>query len=192
VHEEEDLALFLTVPLLFTVTTVLAAGKNLILSIEGFQKYAVETANRLFLMILEIKTKESALEDAKEDAEFLAPAGTKSERYNNDIKKEVSPLEAEANLEYAKRVKEKNIDDLKLDVYKAALDKLLVEKELDTEKAKLDILSENTPWLRPDTKRERLPKMTSMTQNMLWMPKRLMCRELKKVLRQRSLNLKDC
>jgi len=41
---------------------------------------------------LEIKTKESALEDAKEDAEFLAPAGTKSERYNNDIKKEVSPL----------------------------------------------------------------------------------------------------
>jgi len=45
------LALFLTVPLLFTVTTVLAAGKNLILSIEGFQKYAVETANRLFLMI---------------------------------------------------------------------------------------------------------------------------------------------
>jgi len=56
---------------------------------------------------------------------------------------------------------------LKLDVYKAALDKLLVEKELDTEKAKLDILSENTPWLRPDTKRERLPKMTSMTQNML-------------------------
>jgi len=31
---------------------------------------------------------------------------------------------------------------LKLDVYKAALDKLLVEKELDTEKAKLDILSE--------------------------------------------------
>jgi len=53
---------------------------------------------------------------------------------------------------------------LKLDVYKAALDKLLVEKELDTEKAKLDILSENTPWLRPDTKRERLPKMTSMTQ----------------------------
>lgn len=91
---------------------------------------------------MEIKTKESALEDAKEDAEFLAPAGTKSERYNNDIKKEVSPLEAEANLEYAKRVKEKNIDDLKLDVYKAALDKLLVEKELDTEKAKLDILSE--------------------------------------------------
>jgi len=66
------LALFLTVPLLFTVTTVLAAGKNLILSIEGFQKYAVENSKQAVLDDLEIKTKESALEDAKEDAEFLA------------------------------------------------------------------------------------------------------------------------
>jgi len=69
---------------------------------------------------------------------------------------------------------------LKLDVYKAALDKLLVEKELDTEKAKLDILSEKYSMAEARYKEGKITEMTSMTQNMLWMPKRLMCRELKK------------
>ncbi|HOM01480.1 MAG TPA: TolC family protein [Acetivibrio sp.] len=136
------LALVLTAPLLFAITTVLAVGENLIFNIEGFQKYAVENSKQVTLDDLEIKTKESALLDAKEDAEFLYPASTKSERYNNDIKKDVTPLEAEANLEYAKRAKQKNIDNLKLDVYKAALNRLLIEKELDMQKAKLDILNE--------------------------------------------------
>jgi len=64
------LALFLTVPLLFTVTTVLAAGKNLILSIEGFQKYAVENSKQAVLDDLEIKTKESALKMQKKMRSF--------------------------------------------------------------------------------------------------------------------------
>jgi len=62
--------LFLTVPLLFTVTTVLAAGKNLILSIEGFQKYAVENSKQAVLDDLEIKTKESALKMQKKMRSF--------------------------------------------------------------------------------------------------------------------------
>ncbi|GAE89834.1 TolC family protein [Acetivibrio straminisolvens] len=136
------LGLVLTAPLIFTITTVLAVGENLVFNIEGFQKYAVENSRQVNIDDLEIKTKESALEDAKEDAQFLSSAGTKSERLKNDIKKEVSPLEAESNLEYAKRAKQKNIDNLKLDVYKAALDRLLIEKELNLQKEKLDILSE--------------------------------------------------
>lgn len=140
--KKKVIGLFLTVALLFTFTTALAVGKNLIFNIEGFQKYAVENSRQVVLDDLEIKTMESALEDAIEDADFQLSPGTKSDKLNNGIKKEVAPLEAEANLQYAKMAKEQNVESLKLDVYKAALDKLLVEKELNAEKAKLDILSE--------------------------------------------------
>lgn len=136
------MSLVLTAPLLFAITTVLAAGENIVFNIQGFQKYAVENSRQVTLDDLEIKTMESALEDAKKDAEFQQSPSSNLEMLNNGIKKEVSPLEAEANLEYAKRAKQENIESLKLDVYKAALDKLLIEKELNLEKAKLDILNE--------------------------------------------------
>lgn len=134
--------LFLTLPLVFTLTTALAVEGDLIFNIEGFQKYAVENSRQAVLDNLQIKAMESALEDAKEDAEFQSYSGTKIDMLNNAIKKEVAPLEAQANVEYARREKEKNVEGLKLDVYKATLDMLLVEKELETETEKLDISSE--------------------------------------------------
>jgi len=81
---------------------------------------------------------------------------------------------------------------LKLDVYKAALDKLLVEKELDTEKAKLDILSEKYSMAEARYKEGKITENDLNDAKYALDAKRLMCRELKKVLRQRSLNLKDC
>jgi len=134
--------LFLTLPVVLTLTTVMAVEKGLKNSINGFQKYAVENSKQAVIDDLQIKALESALEDAKHDANFQPVPGTKIDMLNNGIKKEVAPMEAEANLEYAKRSKEENIKKLKLDIYKAALKKLLAEKQLETEASKLKILEE--------------------------------------------------
>jgi outer membrane protein TolC len=134
--------LFLTLPVVFALTTALAVEKGLINSINGFQKFAVENSRQSVIDDLQIKALESALEDAKHDADFQLVSGTKIDMLNNGIKKEVAPLVAEANLEYAKRSKEENIKRLKLDIYKAALDKLLAEKQLEMESSKLEMLKE--------------------------------------------------
>jgi outer membrane protein TolC len=132
--------LFLTLPVVLALTTVLAVETNLINSINGFQKFAVENSRQAKIDDFQIKALESALEDAKHDADFQPVPGTKINMLNNGIKKEVAPLEAETNLEYAKRSKEENFEKLKLDIYKAALDKLLAQKQLETEASKLEIL----------------------------------------------------
>lgn len=134
--------LIIVLSLVLTFTTVLAVESNFLLNIEGFKKLAVENSRQSAIDDLEIKARESALEDAKHDAEFVSYTGTRSDMYGVGIKKEVTPLEAEANLEYAKKEKEENLENLRLDVYKATLGLLLAQKELQMEAEKLYILKE--------------------------------------------------
>jgi|LSQX01.3.fsa_nt_gb outer membrane protein TolC len=135
------IGLFLMIPLVMTITTVLAT-EGIKFNIDGYQKLAIENSKQGLIDELEIKAMESALEDAKEDAEFTVLLGTTQDMYNGSITREVKPLEAQANLELAKKTKDKNTEDANFNIYKEALNVLLLQKQLDTESAKLDMLKE--------------------------------------------------
>ncbi|MDQ2086936.1 TolC family protein [Herbivorax sp. ANBcel31] len=134
--------LFLTIPLVLTITTVLAVESNMFSNIEMFQNMALENSRQSTIDDLQIESKESALEDAVDDAKFLTPSRSRSQRYDNQIQSKVDPFRAEVDLEYAKREKEKNEEDLRRKVYKAGLDVLIQEKEIELESEKLDMLEE--------------------------------------------------
>jgi outer membrane protein TolC len=87
---------------------------------------------------LEIKAKESALEKVKENAAMTGEAYGTESVLNNRIRKEVSPMEALAALEFAKMSKQKHSDQLELDIKKSFLDILLTQKELEIENKKLE------------------------------------------------------
>lgn len=96
---------------------------------EGILKYTYETAleaavknsNQPALDDFNIKAKESALEEARKDASKSFLGGSKQEIAEYRIKKEVVPLEAEADLEIAKKEKLDNERKFKADVYSEML-----------------------------------------------------------------------
>ncbi|TYQ18062.1 UNVERIFIED_CONTAM: Outer membrane protein [Acetivibrio alkalicellulosi] len=133
--------LVLVIPIVLTLTTVIAVESD-VFNIRKYQTMALENSRQGAIDDLEIKARESALEDAEHDAIFQGSPRTRNERYNSEIKRHVNPLKAKLELEYAKRSKDKNEENLKFNVYKATLDILLKEKELDLESKKLDILNE--------------------------------------------------
>ena len=134
--------LLLMLPVALTLTTALAAESSLLLNIKQFQNLAVENSRQSTIDELDIKAKETALDDVKEDANFSIGIGTTDDMYNNGITREVNTMIAESDLEYAKRVKEMNLDNIELDIYKASLKVLILEKQLDVESRKLYILNQ--------------------------------------------------
>lgn len=138
---KKRISLIITIIFVTTITTVFAV-EGLKFSIEESKTLATTNSKQTAIDDLTIKSKESALEDAEEDAKMSTGGNGKSDILNNKIAKEVNPAKAAADLEYAKKSREENIKKLELEVYKATSDMLLIKKELATEKNKQDILDE--------------------------------------------------
>lgn len=96
-------------------------------SIEEAQRIAEENSKQALVDELEIKAAQSAIDEAK---------------YDGVYKFGVDAARLETNLEVALRNKARNLDDLKIDVYKASMDVILLEKELQKEKEKLKMQEE--------------------------------------------------
>lgn len=123
--------ILLMVPMIMAISTVLAAEGTLLFNIEGYQKLALQNSKQAVIDELDIKAKESALKDAQRDAEFTVTLGTTKDMYNGAITREVATLQAETELEYAKRAKKDNEEKTRLDIYKASLNVLLLQKNLE-------------------------------------------------------------
>lgn len=134
--------LILVVPLVLTITTAWAVGNNMFLDIEKFQNMALENSRQSTIDDLQIESKKNALEEAENDAKFLSPATTRSQKYDNEIQKRVDPFKAETELEYVKREKNTNEEKLRLEVYQTSLDILIKETEVEFEAEKFKILEE--------------------------------------------------
>jgi len=137
------ICVIITLSILLTSTAAIAAGKKLSCTIEEAINIALENSKQTDIDNLDIKINEIILNDSKYD---LNPGSGNS--LDNAYKTGVEPIIVETNLEMAKRNKENNEKSLKLDVYRAALDILLTEKELQSEKEKLAILKEKYEMAR--------------------------------------------
>jgi hypothetical protein len=135
-------ALILTVTMALSITTVWAVGNDMFLNIEKFQDMALKNTRQSKIDELQIESKKNALEEAEKDAKFLSPSTTRNQKYDNEIQKKVDPFKAKADLEYIKREKDINEENLKREVYETALDILIQEKEVELETEKLKILEE--------------------------------------------------
>lgn len=123
--------------LLLLPTVSLADTKVISLTIDEAQKLAVENSKQASLDDIDIKNKQTIIDNSKYDLQFQS-----GDSEDNAYKENVKPLEIETNLEVAKKNRVNNINTLKLNVYKTALDIILAEKQLDAEEQKLDILKQ--------------------------------------------------
>ncbi len=131
-----------------SITTVWAVGNDMFLNIEKFQDMALKNTRQSKIDELQIESKKNALEEAEKDAKFLSPSTTRNQKYDNEIQKKVDPFKAKADLEYIKREKDINEENLKREVYETALDILIQEKEVELETEKLKILEEKLKMIK--------------------------------------------
>ncbi|HOQ01486.1 MAG TPA: TolC family protein [Acetivibrio clariflavus] len=134
-------SLIISILFITAVTTAFAAD-SLKFSIQESKNMATSNSKQAVIDDLNIKAKESALRDAEKDAKMSTSGNTKIDILNSKITREVNPAKAAADLEYAKKTKEKNLKNLELEAYKATSNMLLIKKELEMEKGKQDILNE--------------------------------------------------
>lgn len=132
----------IVIAIMLSLTTVYAVSDNMELSVNAIVKMVAENNRQACIDDLEIKAEESAVKKAQNDAKFLGDAYGSTAILSNRVTKLVRPLEAEAKLEAAKMTKKDNLRNSQLTAYKAALDILLAQKELEMEKQKLEILKE--------------------------------------------------
>lgn len=112
-------------------------------TIEEIQKLAEDNSKQKSLDELSIKEKEEEVEEVKSDGNFPLYVSVRSEMINAEIRRaDINQSIAEVNLEVARKNKEDNITKLRSDVYKTSMEVLLLGKQYDIEKQKLDILSE--------------------------------------------------
>ncbi|MCX7747203.1 MAG: TolC family protein [Clostridia bacterium] len=131
--------------IIFTLTPLmqtLATDESVSISIESATKTALETSKQLVINDFEIKVKESALKDAKDNIGKQNRYTTWRELLDNRIKEEVKPLEAEVDLTVAKRNKEADATNIKISIYNSILQYILIQKELEAEQKKLSIYQE--------------------------------------------------
>jgi outer membrane protein TolC len=138
---KKHISIIVTILLAASISTVFAV-EGLRFDVEDSKQLAVDNSKQTVIDDLDIKAKETALKEAEKDAKMSTSGNSRTEILDNKIKKQVTVPKAAADIEYAKKVKELNIDKLKLDVYKASLNMVLIRKELEAETAKQEILKE--------------------------------------------------
>lgn len=109
------------------------------ITIEEAKEIAIGNSRQLALDDLQIERLEKAYERAKEQARMLPDAFGRSSVLSNKINREKLPFDAETALEAAKKTKNDNIENLKIEVEKTILNILLAKEELENEKFRLDI-----------------------------------------------------
>lgn len=136
---------FLILTLVFALVTGVSAfaEENVLkFTYETALETALENSVQPKLDDYNIKAMESALEEAREEAIKGFYGGTPQEVVERKIIKEVSPFEAEVNLEVAIRQKADNIKKIKADVYQEMMRVLLAEESVEIKKERIKLLEE--------------------------------------------------
>lgn len=134
------ITIIITILLSLLPTAVLAQEAGM--TIEAIQNQAVLSNIQSAIDELDIKNKENNLKQAQEDAKWQNDAYGPLNVLNNRITRDVKPLEALAKLEEARKIKRDNIIKTRQGAYKQALKILLLNKQYDNEKQKLEIVNE--------------------------------------------------
>lgn len=133
----------LLLALIFTFTSVAGAAETSAgLTLEEAQKQALANSRQAAIDDLDIKAKETALEQAKEDAGMAGDTYGAYAVLSSRISKEVTPAQAETTLAVAVRTKKDNAEQLKLNVTTVFQNIFLAQKELDNENKKLAFAKE--------------------------------------------------
>lgn len=109
---------------------------------ESALETAVKNSIQPALDDFNIKTKESALEKAKEEAIKDYIATTNQQLVEKNITKKVAPLEAETALEVARREKADHERQIKADVYQEMMRVLLAQESVALKKQKFELTEE--------------------------------------------------
>lgn len=134
---------FLVIMLVFVTGVMVFAEEGItIFTYESALEAAVNNSSQPALDDLNIKARESALKDAKDEAIKGFIGGTLQEIVEKNIVKKVSPLEAETNLEVARRQKGDHVQQLKADVYQEMMRVLLAQENVALKKEKLSLTEE--------------------------------------------------
>jgi len=138
--------IFLMIIMLFSAVSAVDGGdkeeEKTAYTYEELKEIALAGNLQIAIDSLDIEAKETALENAIDEARMLSDAYGKSAVLNNRIIREVKPFEAETALEVAKMAKVDNITNLELKVYKEYIKILLTREELKKENSLLNILNE--------------------------------------------------
>ncbi|MDI9482164.1 MAG: TolC family protein [Bacillota bacterium] len=135
--------LFLVVVLVL-LTTLMAYAENEIIkyNYETVLETALSNAVQPELDDYHISAMESALEDARLEAKKGFIGGTPQEVVERTIIKQVAPIEAEVNLEIAKRKKLDNEKRLKHEVFNELMQVVLSEEKIALKKKRIELLEE--------------------------------------------------
>jgi outer membrane protein TolC len=130
--------------LLVFVTGVMVYAEEAItiFTYESALETAVKNSIQPALDDYNIKSKESALKDAKDEAIKGFIGGTHQEVVERTIIKEVAPFEAETALEVARRQKSDHERQLKADVYQEMMRVLLAQDNVALKREKLALIEE--------------------------------------------------
>lgn len=136
------ITLCLALSLIFSIGAEAASTVKSRMTLEKAVAVARENSSQAVIDKLDIKTKKMALKKAKEDAENLGPAYGYENLLNNSLTREVKVMEAEYNVTIAEMTAEENMKKLEQDVYKAFMNILLAQKDLELAIEKQRIASE--------------------------------------------------
>jgi len=136
--------ILILVIILVLLTTLMAYAENEI------KKYNYDTAIETALSNsiqpalddYNISAMESALEDARLEAKKGFIGGTPQEVVERTIIQKVAPVEAEVNLEIAKRTKTDNENKLKHEVFSKIMQVVLSEEKINLKKKRIELLEE--------------------------------------------------
>jgi len=134
---------FLVLILVFATAVMVFAEEGILtFTYETALEAAVENSNQPALDDYNIKARQSALEDAREEATKAFYGGTPQEVVERKIIKEVNPLVAETEVEIAQRQKQDNQEQMKSDVYIEMMRVLLSQESVDLKKERLLLVKE--------------------------------------------------
>jgi outer membrane protein TolC len=125
-----------------TAVMVFAEEGILIFTYETALEAAVENSNQPALDDYNIKARQSALEDAREEAKKYFYGGTPQDAAERNIIKQVNPLVAETEVEIAQRRKQDNQEQMKTDVYVEMMRVLLAQESVGLKKERLSLVRE--------------------------------------------------
>ncbi len=130
---------------IFVLTTVFMAYAEESIAKYNFEaalETAVSNSNQPALDDYQISALESALEDARLEAKKGFIGGTPQEVVERTIVKEVDPIEAEVNLEIAKRQKLDHEKQLKNEVFNTMMQVVLAEEKIAFKRERIQLLDE--------------------------------------------------
>lgn len=171
---------------------VIAENKSIKqMSIDEAIEQALNNNRQIAIDDLNIKAKELAVKQARTNADMTGDTYGAERVLESRINKEVRITEAETALEIARRSKQDNIRQLKLDTYIAFQNILLKQKEIEIEQQRLAIVKERVVMTESKLKAKTITKEDLDAAQYDLYSKTLDIERLSKDLENLDMQLKD-